>query len=127
MPELTDKSRANLAAGYVSGAGTDVCRECRGTKEPTRLNSYSCRTCAAIRAGLQVPVEPGVSGVPVPDDAAARLDRQALAIKQLRADRDRLMQRLLHLELDHASRHLCMECHRTTQPHRLTADSTDPC
>lgn len=71
-PELTEQARSNLAAGNTNGPGTDVCAGCNGPKEPSRLNSRQCRTC-------------GKSGAVSTADLLARLDKQAEAIRDLRA------------------------------------------
>lgn len=71
MPELTDAAAANVAAGATNGPGTNTCATCAGDKEPTRLNSRQCRTCAA-------------GGGVTTADLIARLDKQAAVIKDLR-------------------------------------------
>jgi hypothetical protein len=68
---LTPAARANLASGATSGPGTARCANCGGDKEPTRLNSRTCRACSAG------------GGVTIAD-LLVRLDAQAEAIRDLR-------------------------------------------
>jgi hypothetical protein len=45
MSRITPKAEKNLARGATFGAGTPVCQKCKGPKEPSRINSYKCKSC----------------------------------------------------------------------------------
>lgn len=48
IPNLTERSKARLAAGEVTGSGTGVCARCKGAKGETRVNYMLCVECQRV-------------------------------------------------------------------------------
>lgn len=80
MIELTAAARKNVAAGRVTGPGTDTCRRCNGPKEPTRVNSDKCKRCNS-------PTVTHVLKVELPSDVMDALKREAAAHELSPAER----------------------------------------
>lgn len=52
VPNLTERSKARLAAGEVTGSGTGVCARCKGAKGETRVNYMLCVECQRVTGRL---------------------------------------------------------------------------
>lgn len=52
IPNLTERSKARLAAGEVTGSGTHVCARCKQAKPWERVNYMLCVACQGVTGRL---------------------------------------------------------------------------